>query len=67
MSLSQAHGPPPPRERAEPVLLGALDAGYTLFDTNAVYGVGHNEMSTMQAAVDTEIYPEDLTEVAGGR
>ena len=32
-----------PRERAERVLLGALDAGYTFFDTAAVYGLGHNE------------------------
>ena len=43
MSLSQAYGPPPPREQAEQVLLGALDAGYTFFDTAAVYGLGHNE------------------------
>ncbi len=43
MSLSHAYGTPPPREQAERVLLGALDAGYTFFDTAAVYGVGHNE------------------------
>jgi aryl-alcohol dehydrogenase-like predicted oxidoreductase len=43
MSLSHAYGPPPPREQAERVLKGALDAGYTFFDTAAVYGVGHNE------------------------
>lgn len=43
MSLSHGYGPPPPRERAERVLLGALDAGYTFFDTAAVYGLGHNE------------------------
>ncbi len=43
MSLSHAYGPPPPREQAEKVLLGALDAGYTFFDTAAVYGLGHNE------------------------
>ncbi len=43
MSLSHSYGPPPPREQAERVLLGALDAGYTFFDTAAVYGVGHNE------------------------
>ncbi len=43
MSLSHAYGSPPPREQAERVLLGALDAGYTFFDTAAVYGVGHNE------------------------
>lgn len=43
MSLSHAYGPPPPREQAERVLLGALDAGYTFLDTAAVYGLGHNE------------------------
>lgn len=43
MSLSHAYGAPPPREVAEEVLLGALDAGYTFFDTAAVYGLGHNE------------------------
>ena len=43
MSLSQAYGPPPPRDQAEAVLLGALDAGCTFFDTAAVYGLGHNE------------------------
>ncbi|MBL8555210.1 MAG: aldo/keto reductase [Phenylobacterium sp.] len=43
MSLSHAYGSPPPRDRAEQVLLGALDAGYTFFDTAAVYGLGHNE------------------------
>ena len=40
MSLSHAYGTPPPREQAERVLLGALDAGYTFFDTAAVYGSG---------------------------
>ena len=43
MSLSHAYGAPPPREQAERVLLGAMDAGYTFFDTAAVYGLGHNE------------------------
>jgi len=43
MSLSHAYGPPPPREQAERVLRGALDVGYTFFDTAAVYGLGHNE------------------------
>lgn len=43
MSLSHAYGSPPPRAQAEAVLLGALDAGYTFFDTAAVYGLGHNE------------------------
>lgn len=43
MSLSSGYGPPAPREEAERVLRGALDAGYTFFDTAAVYGMGHNE------------------------
>ncbi|MEI7931867.1 MAG: aldo/keto reductase [Alphaproteobacteria bacterium] len=43
MSLSWAYGTPPSREVAERVLLGALDAGYTHFDTAALYGLGHNE------------------------
>lgn len=43
MSLSHAYGSPPPRDQAERVLKGALDAGYTFLDTAAVYGVGHNE------------------------
>lgn len=43
MSLSHAYGPPPPRQQAEAVLLSALDAGCTFFDTAAVCGLGHNE------------------------
>lgn len=43
MSLSHAYGPAPDRAQAEAVLLGALDAGCTFFDTAAVYGLGHNE------------------------
>ena len=43
MGLSSGYGPATPREQAEKVLLGALDAGYTFFDTAAVYGMGHNE------------------------
>jgi hypothetical protein len=43
MSLSRAYGPAPSRDQAERVLKGALDAGYTFFDTAAVYGLGHNE------------------------
>lgn len=43
MSLSHAYGAPPPRDQAERVLKGALDEGYTFFDTAAVYGLGHNE------------------------
>ncbi|CAN5170740.1 aldo/keto reductase [soil metagenome] len=43
MSLSHAYGAPPPRDQAERVLKGALDAGYTFLDTAALYGLGHNE------------------------
>lgn len=43
MNLSHAYGIPPSREQAERVLLAALDAGVTLFDTAALYGFGTNE------------------------
>ena len=43
MNLSHAYGTPPPAEQAERVLLAALDAGVTFFDTAALYGFGANE------------------------
>jgi len=43
MNLSHAYGTPPPAEVAERLLLQALDAGVTLFDTAALYGFGANE------------------------
>jgi aryl-alcohol dehydrogenase-like predicted oxidoreductase len=43
MSLSHAYGTPPPAEQGERLLLAALDAGVTLFDTAALYGFGANE------------------------
>ncbi len=43
MNLSHAYGAPPPVEQAERLLLTALDAGVTLFDTAALYGFGANE------------------------
>ena len=43
MNLSHAYGTPPPPELGERVLLAALDAGVTLFDTAALYGFGANE------------------------
>ncbi|MDO9194972.1 aldo/keto reductase [Rhodoferax sp.] len=43
MSLSYAYGTPPPVEQSERVLLAALDAGVTMFDTAALYGYGVNE------------------------
>ncbi len=43
MGLSYAYGVPPPVEQGERVLLAALDAGVTMFDTAALYGYGANE------------------------
>jgi aryl-alcohol dehydrogenase-like predicted oxidoreductase len=43
MSLSYAYGVPPTPEQGERVLLSALDAGITMFDTAALYGFGANE------------------------
>ena len=43
MNLSHAYGPPVSAEQGERVLLSALDAGVTLFDTAALYGFGANE------------------------
>lgn len=43
MSLSHAYGTPPPAAECERLLLAALDAGVTLFDTAALYGFGANE------------------------
>jgi len=43
MNLSHAYGAPVSPEQAEKVLLTALDAGVSLFDTAALYGFGANE------------------------
>jgi len=43
MNLSHAYGTPPSAEQGARVLLAALDAGVTLFDTAALYGFGANE------------------------
>jgi aryl-alcohol dehydrogenase-like predicted oxidoreductase len=43
MNLSHAYGEPPAAERAEQVLVEALERGVTLFDTAALYGFGANE------------------------
>lgn len=43
MNLSHAYGTPPAPEQGERVLLAALDAGVTLFDTASLYGFGANE------------------------
>jgi aryl-alcohol dehydrogenase-like predicted oxidoreductase len=43
MNLSHAYGAPVSTEQAERVLLSALDAGVTLFDTATLYGFGANE------------------------
>jgi aryl-alcohol dehydrogenase-like predicted oxidoreductase len=43
MNLSHAYGEPVSAEQGERVLLEALDAGVTLFDTATLYGFGANE------------------------
>ena len=43
MNLSHAYGAPIPEAQAERVLLTALDAGVTFFDTAALYGFSTNE------------------------
>jgi aryl-alcohol dehydrogenase-like predicted oxidoreductase len=43
MNLSQGYGAPISADQGERVLLTALDAGITLFDTAALYGFGANE------------------------
>ena len=43
MNLSHAYGVPPSAEQGERLLLAALDAGVTLFDTATLYGFGANE------------------------
>ena len=43
MNLSHAYGAPIGAEQGERVLLAALDAGVTLFDTATLYGFGANE------------------------
>jgi aryl-alcohol dehydrogenase-like predicted oxidoreductase len=43
MNLSHAYGAPPPAAEAAQLLLKALDLGYTLIDTAALYGFGANE------------------------
>ena len=43
MNLSHAYGAPVSAEQGERVLLTALDAGVTLFDTATLYGFGANE------------------------
>ena len=43
MNLSHAYGAPVSADQGERVLLAALDAGVTLFDTATLYGFGANE------------------------
>ena len=43
MNICHAYGAPVSAEQAERVLLGALDAGVTHFDTAALYGFGASE------------------------
>jgi aryl-alcohol dehydrogenase-like predicted oxidoreductase len=44
MNLSHAYGTPPSEKEAEQQLLKALDMGYNLLDTAALYGFGNNEL-----------------------
>jgi aryl-alcohol dehydrogenase-like predicted oxidoreductase len=43
MNLCHAYGPPVPEAQAQRLLLAALDAGVTHFDTAALYGFGASE------------------------
>lgn len=43
MNLSHAYGSPPSEKEAQRILLEALDAGYSMLDTAALYGFGSNE------------------------
>lgn len=43
MNLDHGYGPAVSAEQGERLLLGALDAGYTLMDTATLYGAGLNE------------------------
>jgi aryl-alcohol dehydrogenase-like predicted oxidoreductase len=43
MNLDHGYAPPVSEQDGERVLLGALDAGYTLMDTATLYGAGLNE------------------------
>ena len=43
MNICHAYGTPPPRDDAERLLLAALEAGVTHFDTAALYGFGLSE------------------------
>lgn len=43
MNLSHAYGAPPPQEVGEALLHRAIDLGYDMFDTAALYGFGANE------------------------
>jgi len=43
MNLDQGYGPAVSAQQGERVLLGALDAGYDLFDTATLYGGGASE------------------------
>mgnify|MGYP000273864465 FL=1 len=43
MNLSHAYGTPPPKKEAVILLNNALDMGYSMLDTAALYGFGENE------------------------
>jgi aryl-alcohol dehydrogenase-like predicted oxidoreductase len=64
MSLSHAYGTPPAVEDAEPVLLKALDLGYTHLDSAALYGFGANE--TLLGRVLKHRWHEAVVATKGG-
>ena len=64
MSLSHAYGNPPAPEDAEPVLLKALDLGYTHLDSAALYGFGANE--TLLGRVLRHRWHEAVVATKGG-
>ena len=43
MNLSHAYGVPPSEQQGQTLLLKALDLGYDMLDTAALYGFGNNE------------------------
>ena len=52
MCLSHAYGTPPPPDAAAQVLHKALDLGYTMIDSAALYGFGANETLVGRALKD---------------
>ncbi|MEG3089673.1 aldo/keto reductase [Sphingomonas sp. PB4P5] len=60
MNLNHAYGVPPEEAEAIALLHRAVDLGITLFDTAALYGLGHNERLVAKA-LRTRSEPVTLT------